>query len=155
VAVSVFAPAATSPALGGTIELLDVVTGGVVSSVRLPGGSEVESMALPGGSLFVATGTGASSDVRRLPAPKLRTSGRSLGSGTGMPTTLESISLDSSGGIVWASDQTALVCLDPSTGRALASTAPPSLLSAVVTAGATTYAVTGSGIGELRPPAAC
>jgi hypothetical protein len=85
-------------------------------------------------------------------------SGPAGGVPSGMPATLETVSLDDTGGTLWAADLTTLTCLDSSTGRLLSSWQPaPSSLSvnSVVAAGPEIYGVTASGIGLLESPTAC
>jgi len=155
VAVSLFDPGASAADTGGRIELLDVASGALVATEHLGAGASVESMALGSGGLFVAIETGASSQVRRLEVPTLGPPGSEPGTPTGMTVTLESITLDGTGAAVWATELTALVCLDPLTGGELASTTPKSPVNEVVVAGANTIALTGPGIGLLAAPAAC
>jgi hypothetical protein len=155
VAVSLIDPGASAAATGGRIELLEVASGAVVAMDDLGAGAAVESMALSSGGLFVAIGTGASSQVRRLELPALSPAGSEPGTPTGLATTLESITLDGTGGAVWATELTALVCLDPLTGAELASTTPKSPVTEVVVAGADDIALTGPGIGVLGAPADC
>jgi hypothetical protein len=160
-AVSVFAPGAPAGGAGATIELIDTVTAGVVSSARLADGSEAESLAFGNDKLFVAISDGASSQVRRFGIPALVSSGSprsGRGLPTGLPSMLQTIALDATGAAVWAMDTSMLACLDPSTGRVLASAASSSLSqspSGVIAAGPTIYVVTPSGIGVLAAPAAC
>jgi hypothetical protein len=157
-AVSVFAPGAVPAAAGATVELFDTKTGRVVSSAHLVAGAQVESLAFGDGGLFVALGDGLSTEVRRFAVPVLTAGGTARGLPTGIPATLQTISLDDTGGTVWATDLTALDCLDSSTGRVLSSTessVSSMSVSGVVVAGSTTYAVTAAGIGVLAAPTAC
>ncbi|MGA2208996.1 MAG: hypothetical protein ABSH30_05115 [Acidimicrobiales bacterium] len=155
VAVSLFDPGSSGAATGGRIELLDDASGAVVAVDDLDAGAAVESMAFGADGLFAAIGTGGSSEVRRLDLPGLSPAGGEPGTPTGLAATLESITLDGTGGIVWASELTALVCLDPLTGAELASTTPKSPVTEVVAAGADDIALTGPGIGVLAAPAGC
>lgn len=160
-AVSVFAPGTPAADAGATVELIDTVTADVVSSARLPDGSQVESLAFGDDRLFVAVGDDASTQVRRFGIPALVSSGSPAserGLPTGLPTTLQTIALDATGTAVWAMGISMMACLDPSTGRVLASAASSSWSaspSAVIAAGPTTYVVTSSGIGQLASPVAC
>lgn len=156
-AVSMVVPAAPADA-GATVELLDAVSGSVVSSAHTVAGTQVESLAFGYGGLFVALGDGMSTEVGRFVEPVRATPGPAGGLPTGMPATLETISLDDTGGTLWAADLTTLACLDSSTGRLLSSwqAAPSSLsVNSVVTAGSEIYGVTSSGIGALETPTAC
>jgi outer membrane protein assembly factor BamB len=156
VAVSLFAPGAAAAA-GATIELLDIATSHVVSSARLARGSQVESLAFGTNALFVSLGDAMSSEVVRLAVPALAAPGAGGPGPSDFPQTLETLSLDDTGGAVWATDQSMLACLDSSSGRVLASTTSPSSVAVggVVVAGPTTYVVTSSGIGVLASPSAC
>ena len=115
-------------------------------------------MAFVPDGLFVALGDGLSTEVRRFGVPVLVTPGAARGLPTGISATLETISLNDAGGIVWATDMTTLACLDSATGRVLSSTESSSSsmsVSAVVVMGSTTYVVTSSGLGAVTAPTAC
>jgi hypothetical protein len=157
-AVSVFEPGSSRVSPGATVELIDTATGRVVSLARLAGALQVDSLAFGAGVLFAAVSDGMSTEVKRFGVPALVSPGWATGRTTGIPATLETMSLDGAAGVVWATDQTALVCLDASTGRVLSSATSSSssaAVSGVVASGSGTYAVTSSGIGVLDVPAAC
>jgi hypothetical protein len=159
VAVSVFSPGAAPAAAGATLELLDAETGDVVASARLDAGAQVDSLSFGDGGLLAAIGNGLSTGVRRFVVPALAVPGGTAdGLPTGIPATLETVSLEETGGTLWAMDMTTLQCLDPTTGRVLASSqyfSSAMSVSSVVAAGSTIYLVTSSGIGALGVPVAC
>ncbi len=161
VAVSLFFPAAVLGRTDAKVELFNVDGAKLVSSFPLGPGGVVESMTVAGDALFVAAGSGpeSSTEVLRLSVPSLRrSSGRSVvgrRAGTGFPATLESVGLQDGGSAVWATETSSLSCIDPATGRELASVVSPSPVSDVVILAGKTYVVTAEGIGTLATPSRC
>ncbi len=161
VAVSLFSPAAVLGRADAKVELFNVAEAKLVSSFSLGRGGEVESMTFAGDALFVAADSGpvSSTEVLRLSVPSLRRSAGQSGAGSrtrsGFPATLESVGLQDGGSAVWAEETTSLSCIDPATGRELASVVSPSTVRDVVILAGRTYVVTAGGIGILATPSRC